>query len=286
MTNQIKKVEEKNITDVVLNKVINLQSQGAIDFPQNYSVANALKSAYLILQDAKTRDKQPVLQVCTQGSIVNSLLDMVVQGLNPSKQQCYFIPYGNQLQLSRSYLGTIALTKRLKGVKDVVGYAVYKDDVLEWEFDILSGKMKINKFVPAKVRQSKDLIGALAIILGEKEPLHFEYMDMEQIKNAWNQGQMKGKSGAHINFPDQMAIKTVINRACKKFVNTADDSDKIIEAFNRSMDNTDVELEEDIRLNANTKELLIDYEEITAEDLEVIEEVETVEASKEEKAPF
>ena len=238
------------------------------------------------MQDAKTRDKQPVLQVCTQGSIVNSLLDMVVQGLNPSKQQCYFIPYGNQLQLSRSYLGTIALTKRLKGVKDVVGYAVYKDDVLEWEFDILSGKMKINKFVPAKVRQSKDLIGALAIILGEKEPLHFEYMDMEQIKNAWNQGQMKGKSGAHINFPDQMAIKTVINRACKKFVNTADDSDKIIEAFNRSMDNTDVELEEDIRLNANTKELLIDYEEITAEDLEVIEEVETVEASKEEKAPF
>ena len=100
-------------------------------------MANALKSAYLILQDAKTRDKQPVLQVCTQGSIVNSLLDMVVQGLNPSKQQCYFIPYGNQLQLSRSYLGTIALTKRLKGVKDVVGYAVYKDDVLEWEFDIL-----------------------------------------------------------------------------------------------------------------------------------------------------
>ena len=69
---------------------------------------------------------------------------MVVQGLNPSKQQCYFIPYGNLLTLSRSYLGTIALTKRLKGVKDVVAYPIYKNDKLDIGFDILTGKTKIN----------------------------------------------------------------------------------------------------------------------------------------------
>lgn len=101
MKNEIKKIEEKQITDIVFNKVVALQAKGAIDFPNNYSVGNALKSAYLILQEAKTREKKPVLQVCTQESVSCTLLDMVVQGLNPAKQQCYFIPYGNQLTLSR-----------------------------------------------------------------------------------------------------------------------------------------------------------------------------------------
>jgi hypothetical protein len=256
--NEIKKIEEKAITDVVFNRVQNLQANGAIDFPANYSVGNALKSAFLILKEAVTRDKKPVLQACSQESIANTLLDMVVQGLNPAKQQCYFIPYGNQLTLSRSYLGTIALTKRLKGVKDVVAYPVYKNDKLDIGFDILTGKTKINEFKPALDHKAQDLIGALGIVVGQNEILYLEYMNMDQIKNAWNQGTMKGNSPAHKNFPDQMAIKTVINRVCKKYVNTADDSDKIADLISKSAEEVDNELEVEIAENANIKELPLD----------------------------
>lgn len=280
MKNEIKKIEEKQITDIVFNKVVDLQAKGAIDFPNNYSVGNALKSAYLILQEAKTREKKPVLQVCTQESIANALLDMVVQGLNPSKQQCYFIPYGNQLTLSRSYLGTIALTKRLKGVKDVVAYPIYKNDKLDIGFDILTGKTKINEFKPALDHKAQDLIGALGIIVGENEILYLEYMNMEQIRNAWNQGTMKGNSPAHKNFPDQMAIKTVINRVCKKYVNAADDSDKIADLISKTAEEVDNELEVEMAENANAKELPLDeieeveYEEIQEQDGQVeIEDV-------------
>ena len=280
MKNEIKKIEEKQITDIVFNKVVDLQAKGAIDFPNNYSVGNALKSAYLILQEAKTREKKPVLQVCTQESIANALLDMVVQGLNPSKQQCYFIPYGNQLTLSRSYLGTIALTKRLKGVKDVVAYPIYKNDKLDIGFDILTGKTKINEFKPALDHKAQDLIGALGIIVGENEILYLEYMNMEQIRNAWNQGTMKGNSPAHKNFPDQMAIKTVINRVCKKYVNAADDSDKIADLISKTAEEVDNELEVEMITNANAKELPLDeieeveYEEIQEQDGQVeIEDV-------------
>lgn len=258
MKNEIKKIEEKQITDIVFNKVVALQKQGGIDFPNNYSVGNALKSAYLILQEAKTKEKKPVLQACTQESIANTLLDMVVQGLNPAKQQCYFIPYGNQLTLSRSYLGTIALTKRLKGVKDVVAYPIYKNDKLDIGFDILTGKTKIKEFKPALDHKAQDLIGALGIVVGQNEILYLEYMNMDQIKNAWNQGTMKGNSPAHKNFPDQMAIKTVINRVCKKYVNTADDSDKIADLISKSAEEVDNELEVEMIENANIKELPLD----------------------------
>lgn len=269
MKNEIKKIEEKQITDIVFNKVVDLQARGAIDFPNNYSVGNALKSAYLILQEAKTREKKPFLQACTQESIANALLDMVVQGLNPTKQQCYFIPYGNQLTLSRSYLGTIALTKRLKGVKDVVAYPIYKNDKLDIGFDILTGKTKINEFKPALDHKAQDLIGALGIIVGENEILHLEYMNMEQIRNAWNQGTMKGNSPAHKNFPDQMAIKTVINRVCKKYVNAADDSDKIADLISKTAAEVDNELEVEMITNANAKELPLDeIEEVEVQEIQ------------------
>ena len=271
MKNEIKKIEEKQITDIVFNKVVDLQARGAIDFPNNYSVGNALKSAYLILQEAKTREKKPVLQVCTQESIANTLLDMVVQGLNPTKQQCYFIPYGNQLTLSRSYLGTIALTKRLKGVKDVVAYPIYKNDKLDIGFDILTGKTKINEFKPALDHKAQDLIGALGIVVGENEILYLEYMNMEQIRNAWNQGTMKGNSPAHKNFPDQMAIKTVINRVCKKYVNAADDSDKIADLISKTAEEVDNELEVEMITNANAKELPLD--EIEEAEFEEVQEL-------------
>lgn len=41
-----------------------------------------------------------------KASIANSSLDMIQQGLNSGKNQCYFIANGQKLQMSRSYFGT------------------------------------------------------------------------------------------------------------------------------------------------------------------------------------
>lgn len=285
MSNELVK-QGKTIVDSVQKRIVGMQNSGSIELPNNYSVGNALKSACLILQETQTKDKEPVLQACTQDSIANSLLDMATQGLNPSKGQCYFIAYGNKLTMSRSYLGTIALTKRIKGVKDVKGYAVYKDDKFELGFDILAGKQKILEFCPSLNRDSKNLIGAFALILGDNEILHTEYMDINQIHNAWNRGNMKGNSGAHKNFADQMAIKTVINRACKYYVSTSDDSDKIAEFMNKSIEDTDRELEEDKKEFANKEVVEIEDipENVDVETGEIIEA--EIEDTNEIQAPF
>ena len=285
MSNELAK-QEKTIVDSVQKRIAEMQNSGSIELPNNYSVGNALKSAYLILQETQTSGKKPVLQACTQESIANSLLDMATQGLNPSKDQCYFIAYGNKLTMERGYLGTIALTKRIKGVKDVKGYAVYKDDNFELGFDILTGKQKILEFCPGLNRDPKNLIGAFALILGNNEILHTEYMDINQIHKAWEQGSMKGNSGAHKNFPDQMAIKTVINRACKFYVSTSDDSDKIAEFMNKSIEETDRELEEDKKDFANKEVIEIEEipESVDEETGEIIEA--EIEDTNESQAPF
>ena len=293
--NTVAKIEEKTITDMVLNKVNEMQGNGSIEIPNNYSPANALKSAYLILQETQDRNKQPVLQVCTPQSISSALLDMVTQGLNPAKNQGYFIAYGNQLTWSRSYLGTIALTKRVPGVVDVKGYALYKGDNFKLGFDLMTGKNVLKEYEPnIDNKNNANLVGAFAVVLGERGILHIEHMSMEQVKAAWGQGATNGNSPAHKKFPDQMAIKTVINRACKTYVNTSDDSNILGELINMQTDNAvTLEIEE----NANNQELdfpsnvdletgeMLDGEPIEAE-YEVAEEVEQTTIPETQKAPF
>ena len=88
-------VFKKNIVDFVANKINAFVSNNEIDLPKNYSVNNALKGAWLVLQEVKDRQGKPALHFCTKSSIANALLNMVILGLNPINNQIYFIPYGD-----------------------------------------------------------------------------------------------------------------------------------------------------------------------------------------------
>ena len=61
-----KEIAVKNITDEVLVRVQKMEQNKELELPSNYSVSNALKSAYLILRETQTRDKRPVLEACTK----------------------------------------------------------------------------------------------------------------------------------------------------------------------------------------------------------------------------
>ncbi|QAT44142.1 recombinase RecT [Aminipila luticellarii] len=258
MGNEVAK-KERNITDMVLGRVSQLTSRGELITPADYSPENALKSAWLILQEVKDRNQNLALNTCSKESICNALLDMVVQGLSPAKKQCYFVPYGNQLQLSRSYMGTVAVAKRFSDVKDVFANCIYEGDLFEYEIDVNTGNRKIVKHTQSfeniditKIR------GAYAVVIRENADNFVEIMTMEQIRKAWGQGATKGNSGAHKNFTEEMAKKTVINRACKMFVNTSDDSAILTEAYNRT---TESDYSKEDRLIYDTDaEVIVDVE--------------------------
>jgi recombinational DNA repair protein RecT len=174
---------------------------------------------------------------CTNESIYNALLDMAVQGLNPGKKQCYFIAYGNQLLLQRSYMGTVMVAKRLGGIKDVHANVVYLGD--EFKYDVIvDGGVDVTSHSSALENRGPDkIIAAYAAIRLNDGGRYTELMTISEIKKAWGQGATRGNSPAHQNFPEEMAKKTVINRACKLFVNTSDDSDLLSDSFNRTTDN-------------------------------------------------
>lgn len=226
-------VMPKNITDKVFNTLSVYQSQGSVNFPQNYSVGNALKSAWLIYQqDAK-------LQACDPNSVANALLDMCIGGLNPSKSQCYFVPMGNKCTLMTSYFGKQTMVKRIKGVKDVRADVIYRDTKYELIVDVFGNDdIQITEPCPLDKRKNENIIGAWARIILDPEIFGTDsfvtIMTLEDIQNAFNMGNAKGASKAHKSFLNEMAKKTAINRCIKNFVNTRDDQDIIIDVLNRT----------------------------------------------------
>ncbi len=254
----------KNITDAVLNKVVVMQETGGLVVPKDYSPENALKSAWLVLQNVKSSKQsglRPALSYCTQSSIANSLLDMVVQGLNPAKHQCYFVVYDKELTLLRSYMGSVAVARRFAGVKDVFAQVVYKGDEFEYEIDPKTGIKQVTKHIQSlyNVDLTK-IIAAYAVVMREEGDNYTEIMTFDQIKKAWNQGATKGSSGAHTNFAEEMSKKTVINRACKMFINTSSDAPILSEAYNRT---TEADYE-DSKRNGSDSEIVLDAEEVEA----------------------
>jgi recombination protein RecT len=269
---------KKDTVDVVAEKVKQFQESGELHFPANYSPENAMKSAWLTLQNTLDRNKKPALEVCTKDSIANSLLDMVVQGLNPTKKQGYFIVYGNQLTFQRSYFGTMAVTKRVTGAKSIDAAAIYEGD--EVDYEMVNGRITNLKHKQKFGNINKEkIIGAYATIVIDKEEVYHELMTIDELRQAWSKaqfwakGQAKEKEGStHDEFKQEMAKKTVINRACKKFLNSSDDGSLVMDHIHRADEvAAEQQVEEEIKQNANSEVIDIEYE-VSDEDSEPTQE--------------
>tara|TARA_Y100000310_G_scaffold339915_1_gene434094 strand:+ start:2249 stop:3247 length:999 start_codon:yes stop_codon:yes gene_type:complete len=273
---------KKETEDIVLGKIQRWMGDGQLNLPEEYSPSNAIHSAFLALQQAKDRNDKPVLQTCTRASVANALLDMVVQGLSPSRQQCYFIPYGNVLTMTRSYFGTKAVALRLNPeIKDIYAEVVYEGDDLQ--VSIHNGRRNIQKHVQefANIDDSK-ITGAYAVAVDQEgNTIRCELMTMDQIKNSWKQSKMKPinddgsikLAGVHGKFPGEMAKRTVTARLAKHFVNSAPDSDLVIEHAQHADDQAAAAAaEEEIETQANQE--LIDINGATGEVIDIKEKVE------------
>ncbi|AQN32246.1 MULTISPECIES: recombinase RecT [Mammaliicoccus] len=284
-------VKNQKMGDNVLARVKSLETQGDLKFPENYSPENAMKSAMLTLQDLKGSKKdgyKPALEFANPNSIANALMDMVVQGLNPAKNQGYFIMYGDKVQFQRSYLGTMAVTRRVTGAKEINAEVIFEGDEVKY-------KTKNGKIVDLEHsqsfgnRDSKKIIGAYATVVFEDESKNYtEIMSFEEIEEAWKQSQMvyDGKfkeDGTHRRFPQEMAKKTVINRACKKLLNSSDDS-SLLSSEIKNRDNRQRKEILDAEEEANANKELLEFEEVPHKETTDVTDFEEVEEIKEEPA--
>ena len=228
--NQVKKQEktqlsvlQKDITDSVVSRINELQEVGAVTLPKSYAVGNELKMAWFVLQEVVDKDKKPALQVCSKSSIANALLKMAIQGLSVWRKQGDLIVYGNRLSFEREYHGDIALALRTGTVIAVPeAEVIYENDIFKYR--IVNGKKEVIEHSQELENIDINKIkGAYAVVPLKDGEFHTEIMTIQQIKQAWMQGAMKGQSPAHKNFTDQMAKKTVISRALKLYISSSDD---------------------------------------------------------------
>lgn len=206
----------------VTERIQKYTETGELSLPEKYSPANAMKAAWLKLQEIKDKNKKPALEVCTRASIYNALLFTVVQGLSPDLEQVYYIVRGNQLVAQRSYFGTAALAKRLTGAMDIPAQVVYQGDDFEYQIvhgrtQILKHTRKLENIDPNKIR------AAYAIALFPSGAEATEIMTMDEIKKAWRQSQVDPEKAdsVHQKWPEMMAKRTVIQRLGKQLANTA-----------------------------------------------------------------
>jgi recombination protein RecT len=250
-----------NVATQVLKQVMKLQSSRTLFIPADYSVENALRSAWFTIQNSEQKDK---ILNCTPESQANALYDMVLQALDVSKKQGYFIPYNQRLVFQRSYHGDIALAKRVRPGIEIYCEVVYKGEKTK--------KVKIRnrygfitvveKHELLDVRQG-DIIEAYCGVVDENgEPLGDEIMTIEQIKTSWKKsktfnpetGKQKFDNQGptfHMEQPDVACLRTVVRRRLKAIINQSNDA-ALMESVRRSeMDAADAEIEEEVSKHAN-----------------------------------
>lgn len=224
-----------NTTQTVQNQIDTYVKQGRLNLPSNFSYGNALKALQLKIQDDEK------LMSCTQASLTKVMLDSVILGLNISKSQFYVIPYGNKAQISISYMGKIAIAKRIDPtIQDIVAKVVKEGE--DFDFNEMDGDyVTITKHKRTlDSMDSKEYKAAYAtIIYNDGKPNKSLLMTFERIKKSWmksmvhpvdNNGNIK-KDTTHDLYTEDMAKRTVINAICKMIINTSDDSDLFAETL-------------------------------------------------------
>ena len=243
----------KDIGDKTMEGIKALMDEQGFKLPEGYNAVNEVKSAGLRIMDTRDKAGRPALEVCTKASAMNSILDMVIQGLSPSKKQCYFIVYGNQLQLFRSYFGTqCALRRAVPSVHKVVTDLVREGDEVEWATNQY-GERYIGRIItdPFTNYGKPYKYGFCNIYSVSGDLLATAIMSWQEIQTSWKQSRnWKPEGGVHQKFPEEMAKRTLISRACKNILNSSAESDPIVTAaFNHTTDNeygvVDVDAEKD-----------------------------------------
>jgi recombination protein RecT len=236
-----------------------LVAQGQVQVPEGYSVRNAMTFAWLMLQDVKDKDGRPALAVVSKSTIASALLRMVVMGLDPAKAQCYFIVYGKTLQCQRSYFGDMAILRRVRPGAEVQAGVVYEGD--EFRYSMVPRRIIAHEQDLANVNPDR-MVAAYAIITVGGEQIAAEVMTMDRIRKSWSKSKTYGNKNVrdktHDDFPDEMAMRTVVRRAVKYLLNQSDDAHLRDANAQSGIDLAESALDDDVATYANAE--VIDME--------------------------
>lgn len=269
-TTSMARAQERDTVSLVSNRVRAFTERGELHLPPDYSADNALKAAWLDIQNVKTSQGKLALQTCTKNSVANALLNMVLQGLNPAKKQCYFIAYGDQLLLQRSYFGAMHVAMQVDPTIQYIGAeVVHAGDVFTYKKT--RGRTEVTEHSQSIENLNAPIVAAYCTVVRDDGTEDTTIMSIADIQAAWSMNRQNNPVNAdgtlnprstHAKFTGEMAKKTVINRACKQIINASGDAGLVMQAYNDT-DRAEAEAEADAQLeqiHAETTPFLVEPE--------------------------
>lgn len=201
--------------EIALAKIKTYQDAGMI-LPEGFNPVNSLKKARFMLNDMRVNGK-PVLEVCSQASIVQCLLDSVAKGLDFSESQIYFIPRAGVMTTMESVYGRIVRAKRAsKNYKPIVQY-VHEGDEFLFGADVETGATKVFKHTTSLENLDKPIIAAYTYVTDNDGNTDVFIMTRREWLKSWT----KSASGGAVakEFERDMIYRTVIKKSTKSLVN-------------------------------------------------------------------
>lgn len=270
MANEI--VKQNKVEEIALAKIQEYQDAGLI-LPPNFSPVNSLKKARFMLNEMKVNGK-PVLEVCTQSSIVQCLLDSVTDGLDFSLGQIYFIPRGNQMTTLESVYGRITRAKRVsKNYKPIVQF-VHKDDEFEIDINVDTGITKIVKHKTCLENLDKDIIAAYTYVTDNDGHTNVFIMTKREWLTSWQKS--PNKCAVAKEFEKDMIFRTIIKKATKALVKSESNT-----RFTQREDDDDEMLADEMPKNISTENKNVEVQEVEYEEVNEDVDVETGEVEEE-----
>lgn len=278
MANELAK--QIKVEEIALAKIQEYQELGLV-LPDGFNPANSLKKARFILNDMKVNGK-PVLEVCSQASIVQCLLESVTKGLSYDEMQIYFIPRNGVMTNMESVYGRIVRAKRAsKNYKPIVGY-VHEDDIFEFGADVETGVLKIYKHETKLENLDKPIVAAYAYVTDNNGNTEITIMTRREWLTSWK----KSPNGCAVakEFEKDMIFRTIVKKSTKSLVNSNTNGNGIVQGYSGT-DEDDTPLAGEMPTNVPTEIQDADYEEVNEDnvDVETGEVKEVVEQKEENK---
>lgn len=214
--NKAKNALVPKVEEMALNKIREYQEAG-MQLPAGFNPANSLKKARFMLNDMKVNGV-PVLECCSQTSILQCLLDSCAKGLDFSELQVYFIPRAGQMTIMESVYGRIVRAKRAsKNYKPIVQY-VHEGDVFEFGADIETGRTIIKKHETCLENLDKPIVAAYTYVTDNDGDTEVFIMTKREWITSWK----KSSNGGSVakEFERDMIFRTIIKKATKSLVNS------------------------------------------------------------------
>lgn len=190
---------------------------------KNYNLTNAMVGMYNNVLTVKDKNGKNALETCTPLSIQKAIYTCIEKELTPTRNQVYFIPYGNELKEMDSYFGLIKMVRDYCGI-NVTGDVVLKGDAIKVENRIDGTKVIYHQTSAESILNNEPIIGAYAVGTDIKtgRVVDSDLMSLKDIKTSITyKGSIKE---THKLFENRMLRKVPIRRLCNFFLNTSDDS--------------------------------------------------------------